>query len=104
MQKLNLLFLCYAVYFVANAQTEKTTVNQLTEELEQIHTLGHINGFSVSIVSSDSILYTQGFGYSDIVQKKPYTANTIQNIASISKTMIGISLVKAQNFQNACRL
>lgn len=96
MRKLSLLLLCTAVYFVASGQTEKTAVNQLTEKLEQISRLGHINGFSVAIVSSDSILYTQGFGYADIAQKKPYSETTIQNIASISKTVIGISLLKAQ--------
>jgi CubicO group peptidase (beta-lactamase class C family) len=90
------LVICNTVFFIAYSQTTKATLKQLTEELEEIHTLGHINGFSVAIVNSDSIVYTQGFGYSDITQKKEYTANTIQTIASISKTVIGISLLKAQ--------
>jgi CubicO group peptidase (beta-lactamase class C family) len=96
MKKLVFLVICNTVFFVACAQTTKTTLDQLTEELEQISKQGHIIGFSAAIVNSDSILYTQGFGYSDIAQKKLYTANTIQNIASISKTVIGISLLKAQ--------
>lgn len=96
MKKLVFLVLCNTVFFVAFAQTTKVTLEQLTEELEQISKLGHINGFSVAIVNSDSIVYTQGFGYSDIVQKKEYTSNTVQTIASISKTVIGISLLKAQ--------
>ncbi len=36
-----------------------------------------------------------GFGYSNLESKKKYTTTTIQNIASISKTTIGISLMKA---------
>ncbi len=81
---------------MAYAQTAKAPLIQLSEELEQIYKLGHINGFSVAIVNADSILYTEGFGYSDIVRKKEYTANTVQTIASISKTVIGIALLKAQ--------
>ena len=96
MKKLVFLVICNTAFFVAYAQTTKATLKQLTEELEQISKLGHINGFSVAIVNSDSIVYAQGFGYSDIVQKKEYTANTVQTIASISKTVIGISLLKAQ--------
>ena len=69
---------------------------KLTEELDKIYTRRHINGFSVAIVNQDGTLYEKGFGYSDIKASKKYTDNTIQNIASISKTFIGIALLKAQ--------
>ncbi|WP_411894417.1 serine hydrolase domain-containing protein [Winogradskyella sp. A2] len=68
----------------------------LSEELKQIQSSGNLNGFSVSIVNEDSLLYSKGFGLADVSANKPYTANTIQNIASISKTLIGIALLKAQ--------
>ncbi|MGB5555294.1 MAG: serine hydrolase domain-containing protein [Flavobacteriaceae bacterium] len=83
---------CYATY----AQTQDNTAKELTDSLGQIFKRGHINGFSVAIVNSDSILYNEGFGFSDVSEKKKYTANTIQPIASISKTVIGLSLLKAQ--------
>jgi CubicO group peptidase (beta-lactamase class C family) len=50
----------------------------------------------VAIVNQDGTLYEKGFGYSDIKASKKYTNNTVQNIASISKTFIGIALLKAQ--------
>ncbi|PCJ98018.1 MAG: serine hydrolase [Flavobacteriaceae bacterium] len=78
------------------AQTNTLTSKKLTQELEQIHAQGFINGFSVVIVNKDSVLYTKGFGFSDIKAHKQYTENTIQNIGSISKTFIGIALLKAQ--------
>jgi CubicO group peptidase (beta-lactamase class C family) len=77
-------------------QIKKTIAENLTQELNQICTQGHIIGFSVAIVNQDSVLYTNGFGFSDAKVQKPYTENTIQNIASISKTFIGIALLKAQ--------
>ena len=53
-------------------------------------------GMGVSIFSSDTTYYTQGFGYADVATQTPYTPNTIQNIASISKTFIGVSLLIAE--------
>ena len=54
-------------------------------------------GFGVAIVGPEKTLYQAGFGYADLEAQKAYTANTIQNIASISKTFIGVSLLKAQD-------
>lgn len=70
--------------------------DSLTTELQEVYKQGHINGFSVAIVNDSITLYTKGFGYADVVAQKPYTQNTVQNIASISKTFIGVSLLKAQ--------
>ena len=77
-------------------QTNDSTSIKLTEELEKIYAREYINGFSVAIVNQDGILYEKGFGYSNIKTNKRYTNNTVQNIASISKTFIGIALLKAQ--------
>ena len=77
-------------------QTNDSIATKLTEELDKIYTRRHINGFSVAIVNQDGTLYEKGFGYSNIKANKKYTNNTIQNIASISKTFIGIALLKAQ--------
>ncbi|WP_422084036.1 serine hydrolase domain-containing protein [Ulvibacterium sp.] len=70
--------------------------DSLTRELNQIHKLGFINGFSVAIVDQDSVLYQSGIGFSDMGNNTKYTENTIQNIGSVSKTLIGIALLKAQ--------
>ncbi len=86
-----------------NNQKEKTTLQEsqaildsLTTELNEIYEQGHINGLSVAIVNEHKTIYQNGFGFSDIKVKKPYTENTIQNIASISKTLLGVALLKAQ--------
>ncbi len=77
-------------------QTDDLISKKLTEDLEQIYSQGHINGFSVAIVNQKGTLFEKGFGYSDKRENKKYTVHTIQNIASISKTFIGIALLKAQ--------
>ncbi|MEM8585551.1 MAG: serine hydrolase domain-containing protein, partial [Bacteroidota bacterium] len=40
-------------------------------------------------------LYQKGFGYADIDNQIPYTPQHLQNIGSISKTFIGVSLQQA---------
>jgi len=69
--------------------------DSLTLTLEQELKKGHLPGFALSIFTKDSILYQKGFGYSDIKNKKPYTVNSVQIIASITKTFIGVALMKA---------
>lgn len=68
----------------------------LTSQLDSISKQGIFNGFSVAIVNDKGILYEKGLGMADVAAQKPYTEQTIQNIASVSKTLIGIALLKAQ--------
>lgn len=69
---------------------------ELSHEIMEIDKQNFFNGFSVSIVNEKGTLYQNGFGFSEVSRKKKYTENTIQNIASVSKTFVGIALLKAQ--------
>ena len=70
--------------------------DSLRSELEVIHQQGFINGFGVAIANENGVLYAEGFGYADLEKETKYTRNTIQNIGSVSKTLIGVALLKAQ--------
>ncbi|MBO0593688.1 beta-lactamase family protein [Cellulophaga sp. E16_2] len=74
----------------------KAINDTLTKNLQLAFDKEAIIGFSVAVVDDKGLVYDKGFGFTDIDQKNPYTSNTIQNIGSISKTLIGISLLKAQ--------
>lgn len=63
--------------------------------LEEIVARDIVPGFGVSIVNKEGILYEQGFGYAKVESKEAYTPHSIQNIGSVSKTFIGISIMKA---------
>jgi len=100
-----IVVVCLVLIFACKTNNKQETkvdeqfislTDSLTAELHKIHEQGFINGFSVAIVNDSAILYTKGFGQADIIAQKPYTKNTVQNIASISKTFIGVSLLKAQ--------
>ena len=89
-----LLFSCKTI---RESERNHTIINDsLTKKLEFAYQKNAIQGFSVSIVDEKGLIYGKGFGFTDIEQKKQYTSNSTQNIASISKTLIGISLLKAQ--------
>ena len=67
----------------------------LKEQLTEIHQNGQLAGFAVTIVTKDSILFEQAIGYANLGKNIPYTLRTQQNIASHSKTFIGIALMKS---------
>ena len=69
--------------------------DSLTNQLQEIQEKNILPGFAVSIFTNDEILYQKGFGYSNINTKQPYSINSVQMIASITKTLIGVSLMKA---------
>lgn len=78
-----------------NTETEKRK-DSLTDAIKDISKNGVFNGFAVSIVNDKGTLYQQCFGFSDVKNQKAYTDSTVQNIASISKTFVGLALLKAQ--------
>jgi CubicO group peptidase (beta-lactamase class C family) len=52
-------------------------------------------GFAVTVVKKDKILFQNAYGQADVAKTTPYTNQTVQPIASISKTFIGVALMKA---------
>lgn len=70
--------------------------DSLTAELEVLRNQGHFIGFGVAIVNRQGALHQHGFGFADAQAHKPYSIHTIQNIASVSKTLVGLALLKAQ--------
>ena len=86
----SLLFCFYAQ--VAQGQSRFDT---LTTSLAQIVKKDSLTGMSVILVDSKQIVYEHNFGYADVAKKSKYTAQTIQNIGSVSKTFIAVALMKA---------
>lgn len=96
---LSILVVAYACNQGSNSPSvtkHQMLSDSLTNELSELHQNGYIKGFGVAIVNKDTTLYAKGFGVSEVKENLPYTINTRQNIASVSKTLIGIALLKAQ--------
>lgn len=92
-----LSFLCIVMGVISLKSQQQT--DSITKELDRVKENSNLSGFAVAIVSTEGIVYSRGFGYSDIEHKTPYTTKTVQPIASISKTLLGMALMKAQEME-----
>ena len=92
MKKILSILIISAIFCLTLFAQDKA--KELDTKLTEIAEKGHLPGFGVAIVSKDKTLYQKGYGYADLANKKPYTKNTVQNIGSVSKTFIGVSLMK----------
>ncbi len=82
----------FLVIFVCQSQT---SIDSLDSALSRIYNKGNLQGFGAALVTPNEVIFHKGYGYADVATKKPYTLQTIQNIGSVSKTLIGVSLMKA---------
>lgn len=78
----------------SNTETTINYADSLEIILEEVEKEGTLPGFAVSIFTKDSILLQKGYGYADIERKKAFEPNTVQMIASISKTLAAVSIMK----------
>ncbi len=84
-------FLLYETQDQINATPE-----HIEDILNRFYNKERLGGFSVSVFNKDSVIYRNSFGYSNVEKQIPYSIHTQQYIASISKTSIGIALLKAE--------
>ena len=96
MHKISVGFLFLIATLPCLAQTNDSIADALTRDLDVLASENLMVGFSVALYNKEGTLYERGFGYADKLTQKSYTKHTIQNIASISKTVSAIALLKAQ--------
>ena len=94
------LALCAAlllVLFASQARAQAPTQNyrdSLQLRLSEISQQTNLPGFAVGIVNPEGIVYEDGFGYANLEKKTKFTPQTIENIGSVSKTLIGVSIMQ----------
>ena len=96
MKAIKLILVILTLIGSKNTVFAQSLRDTLTRDLIEFAKAKDFVGFAVGIVNEDSLIYSKGFGYADKKTKRLYTINTLQPIASISKTLIGVSLMKAQ--------
>ena len=67
----------------------------LTSELEALYQNSNLPGFAVAIVNENGTVYSKAFGYLEKKERIPFTTETILNLGSVSKAVLGTVLVKA---------
>lgn len=93
----------FSLYSCKNVETTSADENiivkavevELDKKLDSIHKLEHFHGIGVALVNEKGPIFQEGYGYLDRKIRADYTENTIQNIASISKVVLGLTLAKA---------
>ncbi|MEH0153031.1 serine hydrolase domain-containing protein [Limibacter armeniacum] len=92
----NFVVLLFLILVISTSAKTQSHNDSITTELIKLSENSHLIGFAVAIVDKDSIVYAKGFGHANKRTNTPYTVHTIQPIASISKTLLGVALMKAQ--------
>ncbi len=83
-----LLFFFISISVVAQEKKPTLITDQIPgidSLLKQILKDQNVAGFAVAIVKGDEVIYSNGFGYRDVANKKPVTPNTLFAIGSSSK-------------------
>ena len=85
------VFFIYAFFFLSCDNKQSELFNFIESEIKH----SKIPGIGLSIIVEGKTVLSKGFGYADIQNKIAFTDSTVMNIASISKTFIGVSMMNA---------
>ncbi|MGG0723708.1 serine hydrolase domain-containing protein [Bacillus mycoides] len=72
----------------------KTKIEHFRNYMKELTTSNKLVGVSVAVTKGEDILYSEGFGYANIKEKKPITPNTLVSIQSISKSFISLTILQ----------
>ncbi len=99
-----LLFLAVAIAFIvatvsSHAEEAKNnppaTLQELDQALAKIFKDGEIPGAAVALVENGQVVFTKGYGVSDVAKKTAVTPDTVFRAGSISKSLTGIAIMTA---------
>lgn len=98
--KIKIFSILFLIIFSNCSKNTKTPVSSpetivLNKRLDSIFSLSNLAGISVVVVNDEGTLFQKSLGYADVDSKTAYTDNTIQSIASVSKTLIAVAVMKA---------
>jgi CubicO group peptidase (beta-lactamase class C family) len=93
------IILCSACKIKTNKNGElinkwKQTESRLDSIAEKILLDGKVNGFSIAILNQNDTIYNKGFGFTDSDGLKPVTTETKFLMASISKLVTAVVVMK----------
>lgn len=69
--------------------------DSVDRSIEQRMQDARIVGLGAAIIVNRKLVWTKGYGFADKEHSRPFTPDTIMNIGSISKTIIGAALMRA---------
>lgn len=55
----------------------------------------NIMGFAAAVIVNKKVVYMKGFGYADWERRKPFTPQTMTQVASVTKPFVGVAMMRA---------
>lgn len=99
MTKLKLIILLTLLTNLTFGQKIDIRLSGLDTEIENLLKAYNAVGLSIAIVENNKTVYSKGFGFRDLVNKLPVTANTVFPIGSITKSFTAslLGILENQN-------
>ena len=86
MTKFNIITLLLLATNITFGQKTDLRLNGIDIEIENVLKAYNAAGLSIAVVENNKTIYSKGFGFRDLENKLPVTANTIFPIGSITKS------------------
>jgi CubicO group peptidase (beta-lactamase class C family) len=99
MKKIFTLILSLSVFYNTFSQkpTVKLSLQNVKDSIQKIVEKEKIVGLMVGITTKDSVLFSGGFGYSDLESKQKTDNKTLFRMGSNTKMFVGLAILKLQS-------
>src|SRR6185503_12236238 len=97
-QRSFLTLLIVALCAISGASQQQGALQEKLKRIEQMiqqeMQKSDAPGLAVAIEQDGRIVYSKGFGYSDVENKVPFTPQTVSRIGSVSKTFTALAVMQ----------
>lgn len=90
--QLLILSLFLLIVSTSNAQTKEPNLDSLNSYFAKSITDWKVPGMAIGIIKGDSLIFSKGYGYRNIKDKKPVTSQTIFPVASNTKAFTAAAI------------
>lgn len=92
-----LILLSFSIVSFSQNTESINSIKQLTDSIELIMKQENITGLILGITTKDSVIFSGGFGYSDLDAKRRVDENALFRMGSITKMFVSLGIMKLVN-------
>jgi len=89
-----LALLSFSIVSFSQKTGSVNSIKQLTDSIEVIMKQENITGLMLGITTKDSVIFSGGFGYSDLDAKRRVDEKTLFRMGSITKMFVSLGIMK----------
>ena len=79
---------------VPMVELQAADFQRIRDAANAVVTEHHLPGIAIGVVVGDDLVFSEGFGYADIESKTPQDPARRHRIASVTKTMAGLCVMR----------